>query len=181
MTIGERIKSARLKKGLTQEELGKMLGVQRAAINKYEKGTVTKFDRVAIGRLAMALDVSPSWLQCKDDYDFYSAEIEDAECKIAALGYSLSELDGEARREQEDAIAIQEELLEDMIFARNIGYDPSTMRERRPETFRTEDEAELLSTFRRLNDQGQKQVLDYAEYISSKPENLAGDNSVQAV
>ena len=32
--IGEKIKAARLAKGMTQEELGKMLGVQKSAIAK---------------------------------------------------------------------------------------------------------------------------------------------------
>lgn len=35
--IGEMIKRARKNKGLTQEELGKMIGVQKAQISKLEK------------------------------------------------------------------------------------------------------------------------------------------------
>ena len=38
MDIGQKIKEARIAKGMTQEELGKILGVQRSAIAKYEKG-----------------------------------------------------------------------------------------------------------------------------------------------
>ena len=37
---GERIKELRLLAEMSQEELGSRVGVQRAAINKYEKGTV---------------------------------------------------------------------------------------------------------------------------------------------
>lgn len=40
MTTGEKIKMLRVKKGMSQEELGKKVGVQKAAINKYEKGIV---------------------------------------------------------------------------------------------------------------------------------------------
>ena len=40
MTIGEKIKQARLAKGYTQEELGNLVGVKKAAINKYESGIV---------------------------------------------------------------------------------------------------------------------------------------------
>lgn len=36
MTTGEKIKMLRVKKGMSQEELGKKVGVQKAAINKYE-------------------------------------------------------------------------------------------------------------------------------------------------
>jgi len=37
--IGEMIKSARKERNLTQEELGKLIGVQRAQISKLEKGS----------------------------------------------------------------------------------------------------------------------------------------------
>lgn len=69
MTTGDRIKSQRLKKGLTQEELGKMIGVQKAAINKYEKGIVVNIKRDMIDALAKALDVKPSYLLCMDECD----------------------------------------------------------------------------------------------------------------
>lgn len=62
MTTGERIKYLRLQKGLSQEELGKKVGVGKAAINKYEKGIVVNFKRSMIDRLADALDVSPIFL-----------------------------------------------------------------------------------------------------------------------
>lgn len=37
---GERIKKLRKEKGLTQQQLGEMLGVQKSAIAKYENGRV---------------------------------------------------------------------------------------------------------------------------------------------
>ena len=40
MDMGQRIKELRIKNGLTQEELGKYIGVQKSAIRKYEKGEV---------------------------------------------------------------------------------------------------------------------------------------------
>lgn len=54
-TIGERIKNRRLELGLTQEELGTKIGVQRAAINKYEKGLVQNIKRSTQQQLADAL------------------------------------------------------------------------------------------------------------------------------
>lgn len=59
MTTGERIRELRLAKGWSQEELGKRIGVQRAAINKYEKGLVVNLKRDVIAKLASALDASP--------------------------------------------------------------------------------------------------------------------------
>lgn len=62
MTTGERIKQLRLERGLTQEELGSRLGVQRAAVQKYEKGTVKNIKRDALIRLAEILDTTPEYL-----------------------------------------------------------------------------------------------------------------------
>ena len=55
-TIGERIKTARVNRDMTQEELGKKIGVQRAAINKYETGVVVNLKRSTIEALAQALE-----------------------------------------------------------------------------------------------------------------------------
>lgn len=62
MTIGEKIKRLRKERGMTQEELGAAVGVQKAAINKYETGIVINLKRDMIAKLARALDVNPVWL-----------------------------------------------------------------------------------------------------------------------
>jgi transcriptional regulator with XRE-family HTH domain len=67
MTIGEKIKKLRKEKHLTQEELGEMIGVQKAAINKYETGIVVNLKREVIAKLAKAFDVNPVWLMDEDD------------------------------------------------------------------------------------------------------------------
>lgn len=41
MIIGKRIKEARIKKNMSQEELGNLLGVSKVSICGYEKGTRT--------------------------------------------------------------------------------------------------------------------------------------------
>ena len=56
MSIGGRIKSARINAGLSQEELGNKLGVTKMAISKYENGAVTPNSGVLIA-LAKALEV----------------------------------------------------------------------------------------------------------------------------
>lgn len=62
MTIGQRILELRKLNGLSQEELGNRVGVQRAAINKYEKGTVTNIPIQTIENMAVVFDVSPSYI-----------------------------------------------------------------------------------------------------------------------
>lgn len=67
MTTGERIKALRLARKMSQEDLGKLVGVKKAAIYKYEKGLVVNLKRGMIDRLAKALDVSPAYLMGMDD------------------------------------------------------------------------------------------------------------------
>lgn len=60
MEIGKLIKDARMAKGLTQEELGKLVGVQKSAIAKYENGRVVNIKRSTLQGLAKALDLKGS-------------------------------------------------------------------------------------------------------------------------
>jgi len=56
MSIGERIKSARINAGLSQEALGRKLGITKMAISKYENETVTP-NSTSLIALSDALDV----------------------------------------------------------------------------------------------------------------------------
>lgn len=62
VVIGQRIKELRIVSNMSQEELGRRVGVQRAAINKYEKGTVTNVPLSTIEKIADVFDVSPTYL-----------------------------------------------------------------------------------------------------------------------
>lgn len=62
MTVGERIKEARLKKGYSQTELAELLGYKsRSSINKIEKEG-RDIPRSSIVKLAKLLDVTPAYL-----------------------------------------------------------------------------------------------------------------------
>ena len=76
MTTGDIIRELRQKKGLSQEQLGKMVGVQRAAINKYETGVVVNLKRSTIAKLATALGVTPTMLLGWDDEIPLASNIE---------------------------------------------------------------------------------------------------------
>lgn len=60
MKTSEKIKQLRIEKGLSQEALGELIGVKKAAINKYETGRVVNIKRSTLQKLANALDVRPA-------------------------------------------------------------------------------------------------------------------------
>lgn len=66
-TTGERIKSARKAKGLTQKELADKVGVKYSAIHKYESGLIVNLKRDVIAKLAEVLEVRPSYLLGLDE------------------------------------------------------------------------------------------------------------------
>ena len=69
-STGQRIKSLRLAKNMTLEELGQKIGVTKATINKYENGLVVNLKRKVIADLAEALETSPAYLMgWEDDLD----------------------------------------------------------------------------------------------------------------
>lgn len=67
MDIGQKIKEARLAKGLTQEQLGNLVGVQKSAIAKYENGRVVNIKRSTLHKLGMALGLRGSDLIIESD------------------------------------------------------------------------------------------------------------------
>lgn len=66
--MGNRIKKLRTAHRLTQEELGKKLNVQKAAISKYENGTVIPNCEV-LKRLAAIFNVTTDYLLGRDIND----------------------------------------------------------------------------------------------------------------
>lgn len=60
-TLAARLRYARERKGLTQEELARAAGTKQQVIQQIEKG-ITKKPR-KIEAIARVLDVSPAWLQ----------------------------------------------------------------------------------------------------------------------
>ena len=62
MTIGEKIKKLRLEKGVSQEELAKVLNTTKQAVYKYESNVVTNIPISKIQILANFFEVSPAFL-----------------------------------------------------------------------------------------------------------------------
>lgn len=76
--IGHRIKTAREKKGMTQEELGNILGLNKSSIQRYETGKIQKIKLPILENIAFILDVNPSWLALKTDDPNYYGESTNA-------------------------------------------------------------------------------------------------------
>lgn len=70
MNIGSLIKKLRTEHGFSQEELGSMLGVQRAAVQKWESGTVKNLKRETLKKLSEIFNVPPSSF-IDEDYTNY--------------------------------------------------------------------------------------------------------------
>lgn len=91
MTIGQKIKEARKRKSMTQEELGKLVGVQKSAIAKYESGRVVNIKRSTLQKIASALDLRISELifedSPKESASFHVKVISDLELMDSLKDY----------------------------------------------------------------------------------------------
>ncbi len=110
MTIGERLKEIRTKKGISVDALAEMIGISRATIFRYENGSIKKIPIGIMESISAALGISPYELMSDevpttmlpaDTYD--SAEFNDPQKAMAFLlklpsiaaygGYDLTAMD----------------------------------------------------------------------------------------
>lgn len=91
MKIGQKIKDARIAKGLTQQELGDLVGVQKSAIAKYESGRVVNIKRSTLQKIASALNIRASELifeeSPKETADLHVKILTDIELMNAIKDY----------------------------------------------------------------------------------------------
>ena len=98
MEIGEKIKQARLAKGMTQEELGNLLGVKKSAIAKYESGRVVNIKRSTLKKISDILGLRPAEL-------IFAADIEEGQKKNDVLSDIVIRM-----RSDEDFLSVVEKL-----------------------------------------------------------------------
>ena len=92
MSIGERIKQARLALGYSAEQVAAYLGVSPATIYRYENGDIAKLPSKHIKPLAEYLCVSPSYLMAwENDNDksmdlqlFADSPVQDPQIRIVS-------------------------------------------------------------------------------------------------
>lgn len=116
MKMAERIKELRLKHGLTQEELGNIIGVQKSAIRKYESGIVKNMKRSSIDTLSKYFGVAPSYLMGLDE-----EEQQNAPGKVTDLSEGEMLLVELFRQLDEDSQTIYTEVLRQTLLSRRGG------------------------------------------------------------
>lgn len=81
--VGKRLKQAREEKGISLEDAGKKVGVNKSTILRWENGQTEKFKIPTLEILADYYSVNPSWLVGKDSNKFFDAE------KLDSFGNSV--------------------------------------------------------------------------------------------
>lgn len=79
--VSERIKNLRVKKGLTQEQLGDILGVGKATVQKYESGQIQNLKTAHIKKLCEIFGKKPHYF-IFDDLEKYKHNDNDIFEKI---------------------------------------------------------------------------------------------------
>lgn len=108
--MARRIKEKRLELGLTQEELGKLIGTQRAAVNKYEAGLVENMKRSTIKQLSLIFNVDPKWLMAFD-VDEINSNTSHSEYKLFPVSISAGCLEDVDGIDTFDLISIADEIM----------------------------------------------------------------------
>ena len=91
MTTGERIRQLRIEHQMTQEELGAKVGVQKAAIYKYENGLIVNLKRSTIEKLALVLDTTPTYLMGMEDDKPEQTTLTSSQSSLLAVFNELNE------------------------------------------------------------------------------------------
>lgn len=196
MTMGDKIRQARIERGYTQEELGKIIGVQKSAVAKYENGRVTNLKRAVINELAKALNVSPAYLIDDDDNTTevnqmtlgniikeYRSEHNLSQRRFAIMaGITNSYVSCLEANENTSSgkvpvptVTVLEGCaramgmkLDELIF--RLGEEQTTALHIESSTDLENDAREMLFAFRKLNDSGKRTAITLINALSKMPE-----------
>lgn len=91
MDIGAKIKAARIAKGLTQEELGDIIGVQKSAVAKYENGRIVNIKRSTLKKIADVLNIPPFELVFETEEKPVNDELSDSVQKLIEFARTVPE------------------------------------------------------------------------------------------
>lgn len=82
MNIGLKIRAARKEKGLSQEDLGKLLGVQKSAVAKYENGRIVNIKRSTLKKISDILEINPAELIFEEQIEKRPKEMDELHYEI---------------------------------------------------------------------------------------------------
>ena len=104
MATGERIRQLRIQHQMTQEELGAKVGVQKAAIYKYENGLIVNLKRSTLEKLAIVLETTPTYLMGLEDDENDSSILSELTPQRSALLSSFDQLNEEGQQKAVDYV-----------------------------------------------------------------------------
>ena len=103
MTIGERIKELRQEKGYTLKQVAESVGVSEATMQRYEAGKIKNISPDMVGKLAVALGTTGSWLLGEHEKDLANKDgvfqISITEKILISIYRSLTEAERDSIRE----------------------------------------------------------------------------------
>ncbi|RAP29087.1 hypothetical protein C2W64_04034 [Brevibacillus laterosporus] len=79
MTFGKRLAELRKKRGFSQDDLAKLLNMNRANISNYEREKITNVPSEVVAKLAELFNVTTDYLLCKTDVNLYDYAPSDDE------------------------------------------------------------------------------------------------------
>ena len=169
MPIGDCIKAARENAGLTQDELGKRIGVTGVTIMRYEKGT--RQPRLEqLRRIADALDI-----QVYDLMDDYSSITRDFHNDLL----TLEELAAEMNVSEEKILAVLNSEINDPEFRDKMNRAAfklsmraeslSKLKEKVISKIGAENYHKFYTAFMRLNLHGQQKAIERVEELTEIP------------
>lgn len=88
MNVGQRLKKLRLERGMTQSELGKILGMTKGAIHKYESGQIKNFKPEALKELTELFGLPPAFF-IFDEVPNMGENLEESIVKYVGSWFSI--------------------------------------------------------------------------------------------
>lgn len=192
MNVGEYIKNLRIEAGLSQEELGKQLGVQRAAVQKWECGRVQNLKRDIIKKLAIIFNVPPASFIDVDSIDPQMQFGEIIKNRRIELGLTMLDVaqqvgvsEGTISRWESGNIA---NMRRDKIaaLAKTLQLSPSVIIEwsnNNYDSFITNNKAlpDILYRYDELSGDKQQEVIAFMEFKLAQQEKQKKQERIQAI
>jgi transcriptional regulator with XRE-family HTH domain len=123
--MGQRIRQIRLREGLRQWELARLLGTTQSAVHKYEHGVVPEPRRlVELSRIGRT---SIEWVLTGRHWDNGSNEQDRVPPEILETACMLKEIGEEERAGLDEALRISREAVQVLKQADSDGGDPATI------------------------------------------------------